>query len=183
MKIRYHLGLFIHDQITKIIMVLRLCMRILFMQVRIKMADSQPCDYTEYISRHGRSKLAHLLYEIAVEKVKQDRGEMTGKKKGKGRPRGDAYKLASEWVEMSKTNFYNLIQGHYATSNVMVNHLINECCRRRPNEVYEIIRRDLVNSQRKLDIEIEKLTKKFSPMTRGENRSFPRRILIPQKIK
>ena len=146
------------------------------------MADSQPGDYTEYISRHGRSKLAHLLYEIAVEKVKQERSEMTGKK-SKGRPRGDAYKLASEWIAMSKTNFYNLIQGHYATSNAMVNRLIDECCRRRPNEVYEIIRRDLVDSQRKLDIEIAKLTKNFSPMTSRENRSFPRRIIIPQKVK
>ena len=153
------------------------------MRVRIKMADSQPGDYTEYISRQGRSKLAHLLYEIAVEKVKQDQADMTGKKRGKGRPRGDAYKLASEWVEMSKTNFYNLIQGHYATSNAMVNRLINECCRRRPNEVYEIIRRDLVDSQRKLDIEIAKLTKNFLPMTSRDNRSFPRRILIPQKVK
>jgi len=146
------------------------------------MAKSQPGDYTEYISRQGRSKLAHLLYEIAVEKVKQDQTEMTGKK-SKGRPRGDAYKLASKWIEMSKTNFYNLIQGHYATSNAMVNRLINECCRRRPNEVYEIIRRDLVDSQRKLDIEIEKLTKNFSPITSRENRSFPRRIIIPEKVK
>jgi hypothetical protein len=153
------------------------------MRVRIKMADGQPCDYTEYISRQGRGKLVKLLYEVAVEKVKQDQVEMTGKKRGKGRPRGDAYKLAGEWIAMSKTNFYNLIQGHYATSNAMVSRLINECCRRRPNEVYEIIRRDLVDSQRKLDVEIAKLTKNFSPMTNRENRSFPRRILIPQKVK
>ena len=143
------------------------------------MIDSQSSDYTEYISRKGRIHLAHLLYEIAVEKVEQDQAEMKGKKRGRGRPRGDAYKLASEWLEMSKTNFYNLIQGHYATSNATVNRLINECGRARPNETHYILRKDLIESQKKLEVEIERLTENFLPTITRENRAFPRRIRAP----
>ena len=91
------------------------------------------------MSKTSRKKLAQLIYDIMREKVETERQEVQNAKKlSRGRPQGDAYKQGADLLVMSKTNFYNLVNSAYATSDVTAEKLFRESYNLRPQQTIDL---------------------------------------------
>jgi hypothetical protein len=113
------------------------------------------------MSKNTRKQLAQLIYDTMREKVETEKQEVkTAKKLSRGRPQGDAYKQGADLLGMSKTNFYNLVNSAYATSNVTAEKLFRESYKLRPQQTIDLLAEDQTSADRKLYGHIRKLIEK-----------------------
>ena len=110
------------------------------------------------MSKNARKKLAQLIYDAMREKVQDEKQEVkTAKKLSRGRPQGDAYKKGADLLGMSKTNFYNLVNSAYATSDVTTEKLFRESYKLRPQQTIDLLTEEQTLTDRKLYGHIRKL--------------------------
>jgi len=92
------------------------------------------------------------------EKVQDEKQEVkTAKKLSRGRPQGDAYKKGADLLGMSKTNFYNLVNSAYATSDVTTEKLFRESYKLRPQQTIDLLTEEQTSTDKKLYGHIRKL--------------------------
>jgi hypothetical protein len=97
------------------------------------------------------------------EKVETERQEVKNAKKlSRGRPQGDAYKQGADLLGMSKTNFFNLVNSAYATSDVTAEKLFRESYKLRPQQTMDLLAEDQVSADRRLYGPVRKLIEKES---------------------
>ena len=115
------------------------------------------------MSKNARKKLAQLIYAAMKEKVQNEKQEMkTSMKLNRGRPQGDAYKQGADLLGMSKTNFYNLVNSAYATSDDTAEKLFRESYKLRPQQTMDLLAEDQTSADKKLYGHIRKLMEKES---------------------
>jgi len=115
------------------------------------------------MSKRARKKLAYLIYDATVEKVEAEKQEVkTSMKLSRGRPQGDAYKQGADLLGMSKTNFYNLVNSAYATSDVTAEKLFRESYKLRPQQTMDLLAEDQVSADNRLYGHVRKLIEKES---------------------
>ncbi len=115
------------------------------------------------MSKTARKKLAQLIYDTMREKVETEKQEVkTSMKLNRGRPQGDAYKQGADLLGMSKTNFYNLVNSAYATSDVTVEKLFRESYTLRPQQTMDILAEDQTSADRRLYGHVRKLIERES---------------------
>jgi len=113
------------------------------------------------MSKSARKKLAQLIYDAMREKIEKEKQEVkTAKKLSRGRPQGDAYKQGADLLGMSKTNFYNLVNSAYATSDVTTEKLFRESYKLRPQKTLDLLAEDQTSTDRRLYDHIRKLIEK-----------------------
>jgi hypothetical protein len=115
------------------------------------------------MSKTARQKLAQLIFDAMREKVESEKQLVKSSKKlGRGRPQGDAYKHGAELLGMSKTNFYNLVNSAYATSDVTTKKLFRESYKLHPQQTMDLLAEDQVSADRRLYGHVRKLIEKES---------------------
>jgi hypothetical protein len=115
------------------------------------------------MSKTARQKIAQLIFDAMREKVEGDKQLVkTSKKLGRGRPQGDAYKRGAELLGMSKTNFYNLVNSAYATSDVTAEKIFRESYKLRPQQAMNLLIEDQVSANRRWNGQIRNLITKES---------------------
>jgi hypothetical protein len=115
------------------------------------------------MSKRARKKLAYLIYDATIEKVEAEKQEVkTSMKLSRGRPQGDAYKQGADLLGMSKTNFYNLVNSAYATSDVTAEKLFRESYKLRPQQTMDLLAEDQVSADNRLYGHVRKLIEKES---------------------